>query len=500
MLISCSRQQLLTSFFYLFFLTLRADMLSLEDHTSLLGLSLDALCQEPDLLRADASRVRRQVQETAVTQYGACLAAAACTRSVRAEVAAMQDHLAGLLGELPALASGCARFAEAAERVAAARAQNRQLLQQHGTLLDVLEAGSLLDTCVRNGSFEEALELEGIISKLAAHAPGPVCGGLKAEAHAGVRLLLATLLSRLRCGVQLPECLRCVGYLRRLAVFSEPALRLAFLRARHAWLVGLVAELDGGASGYELAKRLTDCHRGALFEVVMQYRAIFADDSAAADAAETSLVYGWAAERIASYLDALGVQVARLREGAQLAGVLEHALYCAASLGRVGLDFRGLLPPLFVPAMEAIVRRALADATAGFERSLQQHRWAAPLPVAHPIVDADSSVLTPPASLVEQAPVGAFVNGCLAALNELRHAPLPALQQPCAAALHDTLRAGAATAGRAGRNLSEAQRPLLRALQTAYVRDAAPYLSVCFERIYEGAAPLVDAQGAVSHH
>jgi hypothetical protein len=33
---------------------------------------------------------------------------------------------------LPALSSGCAAFAEAAERIAAARAQNRQLMQQHG--------------------------------------------------------------------------------------------------------------------------------------------------------------------------------------------------------------------------------------------------------------------------------------------------------------------------------------------------------------------------------
>ena len=47
------------------------------------------------------------------------------------------------------------------------------------------------------------------------------------------------------------------------------------------------------------------------------------------------------------YLEALGAQLPRVREGGSLASVLEHCMYCGMSLGRVGLDFRGLLPPVF---------------------------------------------------------------------------------------------------------------------------------------------------------
>ena len=153
--------------------------------------------------------------------------------------------------------------------------------------MDLLEAGSLLDTCVRTGAFDEALDLDALCTKLAAAAPGvPVAARLASEAGLGVRSLLAQLLYRLRGPVQLPECLRLVGYLRRLGVFSEHQLRLTFLRCRDAWLATCIADLDtpapaarsstsgdlatgSGGGSYEHAKRLTDVHRTHLFDCVM---------------------------------------------------------------------------------------------------------------------------------------------------------------------------------------------------------------------------------------
>ena len=47
------------------------------------------------------------------------------------------------------------------------------------------------------------------------------------------------------------------------------------------------------------------------------------------------------------YLEILAKQLPRVREGGGLASVMEHCMYCGMSLGRVGLDFRALLPPIF---------------------------------------------------------------------------------------------------------------------------------------------------------
>ena len=124
----------------------------------------------------------------------------------------------------------------------------------------------------------------------------------------------------------------------------------------------VVDELDR-TRAYELLKRLTDCHRMHLFDVVMQYRAIFADDTSTVEAAEGAdggLLYSWATHRVGVYLREVEAALPGIVEGSSLASVLDHCMYCGMSLGRVGLDFRALLPPLFEARVAGIVHNALS--------------------------------------------------------------------------------------------------------------------------------------------
>lgn len=50
-------------------------------------------------------------------------------------------------------------------------------------------------------------------------------------------------------------------------------------------------------------------------------------------------------------METLRKQLPRITEGGSMASVLEHCMYCGMSLGRVGLDFRGLLVPIFEAEM-----------------------------------------------------------------------------------------------------------------------------------------------------
>lgn len=64
----------------------------------------------------------------------------------------------------------------------------------------------------------------------------------------------------------------------------------------------MVAGLEEG-SAYDYLKRLTDVHRLQLFDVVMQFRAIFTDDSASREGESGEgdgggALYSWAEHRV----------------------------------------------------------------------------------------------------------------------------------------------------------------------------------------------------------
>jgi hypothetical protein len=71
------------------------------------------------------------------------------------------------VAEIPKLTSGCNDFIDEAQQILEKKKLNRTLLANHGTLLDLLEIPQLMDTCVRNANYDEALDLEAFVSKLA---------------------------------------------------------------------------------------------------------------------------------------------------------------------------------------------------------------------------------------------------------------------------------------------------------------------------------------------
>ncbi|CAN8299384.1 unnamed protein product [Cochlearia groenlandica] len=410
--------------------TTAASLLSLASATQqsyvseLLSFTLDRLHKEPELLRVDAERIQRQMQEVAVGNYRAFITAADALLEIRQEVTSIDKHLESLIGEVPKLTSGCTDFVDSAEDILEKRKMNQALLENHNTLLDLLEIPQLMDTCVRNGNFDEALDLEAFVSKLATmHPKLHVIQALAAEVRQTTQSLLSQLLQKLRSNIQLPECLRVIGYLRRVGVFGEYEMRLQFLRCREAWLTGILEDLDQ-KNAYEYLKGMIDCHRKHLFDVVNQYRAIFADDTSGSEENyDGGLLFSWAMHQITSHLKTLKIMLPKITEGGSLSNILDQCMYCAMGLGWVGLDFRGLLPPLFEEAVLNLFSKNMSTAVENFQLVLDSHRWV-PLPsVGFPsssINEESADDVTPPSYLMEHPPLAVFINGVSAALNELR--------------------------------------------------------------------------------
>ncbi|KAL1216017.1 Conserved oligomeric Golgi complex subunit 8 [Cardamine amara subsp. amara] len=471
--------------------------------TELLSFTLDRLHKEPELLRVDAERIQRQMQEVAVGNYRAFITAADALLAIRQEVSSIDKHLESLISEVPKLTSGCTEFIDSAENILEKRKMNQALLANHSTLLDLLEIPQLMDTCVRNGNFDEALDLEAFVSKLGTmHPKLPVIQALAAEVRQTTQSLLSQLLHKLRSNIQLPECLRIIGYLRRIGVFGEYEMRLQFLRCREAWLTGILEDLDQ-KNAYEYLKGMINCHRMHLFDVVNQYRAIFSDDTSGSEENyDGGLLFSWAMHQITSHLKTLKIMLPKITEGGSLSNILDQCMYCAMGLGWVGLDFRGLLPPLFEEAVLNLFSKNMSTAVENFQLVLDSHRWV-PLPsVGFPssgISEGSKEDVTPPSYLMEHPPLAVFINGVSAALNELRPCAPLSLKNVVAHELIKGLKAVSDSLLRYNttRMLRLNESNLFLSLCRAFVEVVFPHCATCFGRCYLGGATIImDAKSA----
>lgn len=473
--------------------------------SELLSSSVERLNKEPELLKGEQETIRRQVTEAAVEHFSAFVGSADCLQDMESELELLQGHLSSLDVGILKFGESCGTFREGAKEILNRRSDVQKVLGQLQSIIGLLEIPQLMDACVRNGNFDEALDFQLFVHRLGAlYGDMEVVKTLVKEVKGVTNLMLRQLMNKLRSNIQLPECLGVIGYLRRLAQFSERDLRIGFLGCREEWIAGLVADVDN-SDPYDYLKKLTDVHRLHMFDVVMQYRAVFSDDSASGDG---NLLPSWALPRIGFYLECLRKYLPQVGEGSNIASILEHCMYCGMSLGRVGLDFRGLLPPVFEPCMLDLFSRKMLTAVETSGSALDEHKWVSltsPLASrAQPKAEADATVggesdAQPPSSLVDHLPVATFVNGALTALNELRYCAPASLKVPVARLMQESLAAVATQFVQYPiiRGLDESQRQNFAMACKAYMEIASPFLCNSLDKLYNGASKSIDVSKAM---
>lgn len=272
---------------------------------------------------------------------------------------------------------------------------------------------------------------------------------------------------------------------------------------------------------------LSDSTRAMVFEIITQYRAVFNDDvedddedfSEPIDGDETmsythssAILFDWTSSCVSDYLERLETGIKDIRDGAALNTVLQQAMYCGQSLGRVGADFRAALPPLFEDAVLRIYNSHLNAALRQFEMMIEDNRWAPVgssalrkdrgqgFPGLDPLSssgkdqsstdDEANDQYDPPIGVLDSPPLAVFLNGILAALNELRLCAPISLGSRLGKSLQETLiSAGeymSAVGGPGGAFLKRSDRQhftsMSASLRDLCVQHAARCLDHCMDR------------------
>ncbi|KAF0452904.1 Dor1-domain-containing protein [Gigaspora margarita] len=512
----------------------------------LTSLSLESLKHEPLLVEDEQSKIQKELAELSFREYKSCIHANTCSTEINSSLDNLNLHLSTLTSTIPLLENSCSSFLQQTNQIIQQRGKINTILECHDNLLEILEIPQLMDTCVRNGLYSEAMDLSAHVARLVSkYSTIPLIQRIERDVKQTMQLMLSKLITLLSQQIKLPSCLKVIGYLRRMEAFDEAELRLVFLLSRDAYLRSLIRTIDKEKKDpiYYL-KKYIDIFRENFFDIVTQYRAIFSDEggglpstpiysplimpptpslssspwisSSLTDPNSTNFLGRrtmTAATAISDYtIHILGQLTSVLAEftplisdTSSLSSILTQLMYCGMSLGRVGVDFRHLVTGYFETAVERIVKKMITDGTKEFCDDLKQATKNVDLPNTWMIGDKKSinlldlrpsssstsiaSSFTPLVTLLDYPPIAHLTNAYLTAFNSLRLVAPVSLFHPLGKHISQSLTLITDLLREYGDTLIKHNHDItvLQGFNAMFAQSFVPFISRCFvDGVYGG--------------
>lgn len=375
----------------------------------LVALPLSTLVKEPALISQEASTVEAELTNLCYREYSTFLSVHQCSTAVKSAFDDFQISLDRLLDSVPVLEDECKVFVDKTQSLS--RNRNRAILVQESQdkLLDLLEIPRLMETCVRNGYYHEAMEL-------AAHATSlPLEGNLVQdmlkEVEGVTQLMLSQLLSLLREPVKLPTVMKTIGYLRKLGL-EDSTLGLAFLAGRLDNFRNHLLQIEmDRTEPARYVRKYIDLFREHVYDILSQYSAVFDD---------LDIVVSFANQCVSDLVELVTTYIPRIADPASLSSILIQLGYCSLSFARIGLDFGPLVAAPFADTVLAGYAHAVGAASSALGSTLKEAASGQGVPVDSLVDQSQKMSVNAGPSISAFPPLALFVNQNLAALNTLR--------------------------------------------------------------------------------
>ncbi|KAF9186265.1 conserved oligomeric Golgi complex component [Haplosporangium sp. Z 767] len=214
----------------------------------LTSLPARALHSEPEKLREEQLKVEKNMSELAFRDYKAFILVKDCKQDVQSTFGILGQHLDHFQETIPQFVETLSGFSAKVAPILERQHVFSSILATHSQLLEVLEIPLLMETCVRNGYYNEALELASHVQRLVLRYPGiGIIEDIELKVAQGKEMMLVQLLAQLREPIKLPVALRIVGFLRRIGSFKGQ-LEMAEDEEHHGFITAAGAKSKGGST------------------------------------------------------------------------------------------------------------------------------------------------------------------------------------------------------------------------------------------------------------
>jgi hypothetical protein len=332
-------------------------------------------------------------------------------------------------------------FASSTKVIQSERRKAAFILEQHDKLLDILQIPQLIDACVRNGYYSEAMDLSAHTVTLLARFPKvPIIIDIAAEAEQAIRLMSTQLLNLLRKPAKLPVLFKAVNFLRRMGSLDEEELAVAFLTSREIYLEGAFGDIEKRQNDHQrYIRKYLDIFREGVYDIITQYTSIFLDriygekQNTALHGSLLHFLQIYIHSRVMQLAHVLDTAIAQIDDPTVLTSLLTQLTYCATSFARVGLDFRSIIERPFTQSVLLNATKAFSSAAREFNSQMNKNaeksvsKWfITPMFLASlshttiPDFDESSPVHVAPSVISSYPVLAIYTNSILTALNSLR--------------------------------------------------------------------------------
>ncbi|CEM04008.1 unnamed protein product [Vitrella brassicaformis CCMP3155] len=436
----------------------------------LTSLTMERLLKEPTILQLEQERLSSEMETLAVQNYGAFIASAKTITGVREQLTSIEGQLDDVLGQLEPLQRGLQSFQSTASGLDRERQGLRNLLQHHNTLIEILEIPQLLSTASRNGQYDETLDGLAFAQQLfhlfrSRGHDSELLTMLEKQVADQKLALQSILLHQLKGDIHLPACVRIVGYLRRLGVYSEEELQAEFLARRSDYVdthrrQTETLTISNCANGLRGAADLLRTH---ICDVGMHYKALFGGTEGPLSA--------WLLDQVCWFVELLRAALLPTKyhhlypatqplyqspdgtlvpappmDASSLAALYRQTLHTSSTLKRLGCQFFPSAAVIFDLYLEDYVCGMLDRALLNFNTELERYNWVPSTALStqppsqqeqadktHNGTEAQTDPAAPIShqktlKLTRHRPLAIFANEWIAMCNELRQCALRSLR------------------------------------------------------------------------